>query len=1159
MAASARRALLIGIGPYPALPPLQGCVNDVRLMRAVLRDTFGFADDHCIQLENEQATRVGILSAFEQLIASTQHDDIVVIHYAGHGGQMTDREFDEPFGLDSTLQPWDTEGHRGDNRDITDDEIGILLERLGEKTQYITLIVDACHSGTITRDGSGPAARGTPADRRPVEELPPSPIPLALRRGPAPSGPSGWMPVTEKYVLISGCRDDELSYECFPPEGKGKITHGALTYFLAQALQTATVGTTYRDVFERVASQVNATNALQHPQMEGKADREIFGVKEFTPARYLRVVARDGPTLTLGAGLAQGVTVGSRYALHAAGSKSADEATRLGSVEITGVQVVTADARILDEASPDTIDVTSRAFETQHAFGEFRLTVVLTVTDDPSWSTLRDELEQSTLLDVTEHASAAAITVLRLPARDEVRPTDPVPRAGAIPAPMWAVLSESGHLLMPLKPMGEERVVRENLELIARYRQALALENPNPDSALRGQFSLDLLRRTAGGEWIVAEPETAGGQVVYVEGDTIGFRIVSAHTTPVFFSLIDFEINGAVTPLRPSARSGTSQQLLSEKQRVDIGPEMKTAPTVTWPAGFPYVERAGYEQEDEAIETVKLFLTQQPADFSVLAQGRVRDSTRRSPLGELLHSAMHGRPVRGVAMEPEREDDWTTVQRSFVIRRRTSVPLPATGTPVAVGDATITASGLTGTAEAFLGGPGRRQADAQLTAPLHDALAGAGIAVRRTVAITNAREVGGASRGDDTIAFTVPAPPAGHGQLVMATDELGVVSWHMAESATRPGSRGDVGARADTRRYHVPRGVPETVPAPGSRGVVALLGKKLLKELVYPLVDPIIGEVSATFVNRLEKAKWPYRVRTFAPGAHAMADVDAMNDAEWARLAGGRALLFVHGTFSRSHLAFGQLPAEVLQTLHERYGGRVFAFDHFTLSHDPVENVRQFFAALPPGLALDVDIVAHSRGGLVARVLSEEGATLARDGRRIAVGQSICVGSPHLGTALADPQRIGMLLDLITNIVNVVPSGGVTDVLGMVLGVLKQVAMGAMQGLDGLMAMDPDGEFLTARQARESTSGTITRAIAANVTPTDPGLARFLLSRGVGQFLGGTHDLVVPTASCFGALGDATASTSDRLLLEGSESVSHTQYFADSAVQQQLLAWLHPT
>jgi hypothetical protein len=192
-------------------------------------------------------------------------------------------------------------------------------------------------------------------------------------------------------------------------------------------------------------------------------------------------------------------------------------------------------------------------------------------------------------------------------------------------------------------------------------------------------------------------------------------------------------------------------------------------------------------------------------------------------------------------------------------------------------------------------------------------------------------------------------------------------------------------------------------------------------------------------------------------------------------------------------------------------------------------------------------------------VISEQIGALLTEGRSIRVGQVIFVGSPNAGTGLADPQKIGTLLDLITNIINVVPGAGVSDVLGMVLGVLKQVAVGAMQGLDGLMAMDPDGAFTTALNAGSVPSGTVYRAIAANVTPVDPGLARFVLGRGIGQLLTNTHDLVVPTESCFGANGSTGFPITDRLLLAGSESVSHTQYFSDTAVQHQLLEWLRPS
>ena len=130
-AAATRRALLIGIEEYPSLTTLHGCINDVRLMRAILQDTFGFPTENVTVLENAQATRDGILAAFDALIAATGHDDIVVVHYAGHGSQMTDLEGDEPTGLDSTIMPFDSEGWQGKNRDITDDEIALKLNVLG--------------------------------------------------------------------------------------------------------------------------------------------------------------------------------------------------------------------------------------------------------------------------------------------------------------------------------------------------------------------------------------------------------------------------------------------------------------------------------------------------------------------------------------------------------------------------------------------------------------------------------------------------------------------------------------------------------------------------------------------------------------------------------------------------------------------------------------------------------------------------------------------------------------------------------------------------------------------------------------------------------------------------------------------------------------------
>src|SRR5262249_49528537 len=155
------------------------------------------ADDVMV-LTNEDATRDGILTAFDRLIAGTPLDAVVLVHYAGHGSQITDREGDEPSGFDSTIVTIDSEHGTGVNRDITDHEIQLKLEVLAEKSSHIVLIFDACHSGTMTRDVAGTRVRGADPDTRPVTELPPSPIPPS--REPHTSGPSGWLPLAHSYV-----------------------------------------------------------------------------------------------------------------------------------------------------------------------------------------------------------------------------------------------------------------------------------------------------------------------------------------------------------------------------------------------------------------------------------------------------------------------------------------------------------------------------------------------------------------------------------------------------------------------------------------------------------------------------------------------------------------------------------------------------------------------------------------------------------------------------------------------------------------------------------------------------------------------------------------------------------------------------------------------
>ncbi|MBC7896318.1 MAG: caspase family protein [Cytophagaceae bacterium] len=1146
----AKRALSIGIDQYPLWPAdrqLNGCVNDVKLIQEILAEQFGFPRENLVLVTNAEATQERILAELDALIAATQPDDIVVFHYAGHGSQVTDLNGDEPSGYDSTLVPHDSAGWQGQNRDITDDVLELKLAALGAKTSYITLLFDCCHSGSVTRDVQGPKSRSLPPDRRSKDELlamlPPAPASDAKA-----SGPSGWLPIADKYVMIAGCRDDETSYEYQTPGASGVVSHGALTYFLARELRQVTPGTTYRDVFERAAAQVNAYASTQHPQMEGKADREVLGVRDVEPMRFVRVLKREDETVTLAAGAAQGMTIGSTWAIHAQGAKEAGPSSLLGEVEVTSVGAITAECSVRREEVSGSIAADARAVELSHAHGDNRLKVRLT-GDAETEAKLRSVLEPSRLLELTEDPDAVTGTLL--PARDRVAPDDPVPTAGALRHPVWAFRSETGAFLMPLKKTEESADILKNLEGTARYRRALAFENSDPDSALRGKFDLLLMRRSDDGTLTEATP-SEGGEIVFEQDEAIVFRIRSNHDRPVFISLVDFGVTGAVNLVLPW-KEASSQRKLGPGIQFDYETSKDKLFYVRWPKAFPFVAGEDPAREGLGVETVKLFITEPEADFSILQQAATRGGTSR--LGGLLNGVFQGHATRDLGRNEPADGDWTTVTRSLVIRRRSVQALSGDTKTVQLGQAKITAQGLTGTAQTHFGTKDREAAATLLGDELRQALSESGVDERQTVEITGARQVGPAGRSvgeQPAMEVELPAPPEGYGQLLLSTDELGVVSWHVAPPpiATR-------GAPAATtsRRYLVPQSVP-TESAPAGRGLLSAVGKKVLKELVFPLIDPIIGEVGASFVNALETKRWPYRMRTFEPGDYATDRPRVLGQEDWSRLGSGRALLFIHGTFSRAHLAFCQLPVDYMTELHRRYGGRVFAFDHLTLSHDPKENIRHFFASIPDGTSLDLDIVCHSRGGLVSRMLVEQQAAFALAARRLRVGRVVFVGAPNAGTPLANAARMGDLVDVVTNVMDALPDNGITDVLAMVIGVVKQLAVGVLAGLDGLQSMDPEGAFARWMNAGPRSGETKYYAVASNATPVEPGLRRLLTTKGLNKIMAGTNDLVVPTDGVFKENGSGFFPITERLVLDGGDGTSHTKYFESERVRRQMLDWL---
>ncbi|MEA2002178.1 MAG: hypothetical protein U9N84_09905, partial [Actinomycetota bacterium] len=352
---------------------------------------------------------------------------------------------------------------------------------------------------------------------------------------------------------------------------------------------------------------------------------------------------------------------------------------------------------------------------------------------------------------------------------------------------------------------------------------------------------------------------------------------------------------------------------------------------------------------------------------------------------------------------------------------------------------------------------------------------------------------------------------------------------------------------------------PETDPA--TRGLVGLIGQKLIQVVAFPLAELLVDTVGEYFIGRWERAHRPNQVRLFGPSDRRLMVDPEMAGTDWDSMATGRALLYVHGTFSTAQGGFSGIPDPVFDALHENYGGRVFAFNHHSLSMSPEENVAWFLDKIPSGTTLDLDIICHSRGGLVSRTLSGELQGFAGDLSKINVGKVVFVATPNNGTALADEENIIGLLDRVATLANIMPGVPLAEALDAVLAVVKTVAHGVLTGLSGLASMRPDGEFLDRLNQGDAVAAEYF-ALAAEYEPTNPGLRSLIAGAKdalIDTVFGGEpNDLVVPTVGVYRGKPDANFPIEGPNLLEfpPERGVNHSTFWAEPETADRFLSWL---
>jgi hypothetical protein len=290
-----KRALLIG----SQTGGLRGVHADVLSMRDALAP-FGFAATVVL---GESSTSDGIRAAYRALVEDTTAGDAVVVYYSGHGARFRTPHAD-PRWL-QYLVPVDLASGPGQGfRGILAEELSLLQWELTSRTANVTTILDCCHAARMSRDPA--LLPKTPVRPHAVSWSAVRAEWQRLRGGFAADG-------NPSAVRLVACGAGASAYEL--PADATAGPRGALTSALVRVLrQPGSADLSWRELI----GLVRPTVACQRPDVEGPADRYLFGTAEKSSVGVLPVLVEDGVPYLAHPALF-GIAVGDRYDLVAVG------------------------------------------------------------------------------------------------------------------------------------------------------------------------------------------------------------------------------------------------------------------------------------------------------------------------------------------------------------------------------------------------------------------------------------------------------------------------------------------------------------------------------------------------------------------------------------------------------------------------------------------------------------------------------------------------------------------------------------------------------------------------------------------------------------------------------------------------------------------------
>ncbi|PVF95448.1 hypothetical protein CPB86DRAFT_817178 [Serendipita vermifera] len=648
-------ALIIGIDKY--INPnhvLDGGVADAKEMEKYLRTNF---PESSIQtLYDRDATRKGIIEGLRDLMSNPaiNRKDPILIFYAGHGGETTPPEDWDTHGQKiQMLMPVD---YNDDETFITDIGFARLLEQLASrKGDNVVVILDCCHSGSMTRDLQQEICPNSKSRSikvtKPLSDKVDEDI-LGIKGIRAAAVPKGFQyNGTTSHVLLAACGANEFANE---NNGRGAFTRA----FLDMIVETGYDKLTYAGLIRKLPK----INQKQTPRCEGVNRDRLFFHPKLPPQgkTFLDVYAEENQ-VKVRAGAVHGVTPGAEFTLY----ESPDQkATVIGTYAIKNIKATTC---TLDSVNPTLI--TLPAFALQSKVGDSDALKVSFANKEGMY-----EMKQTLTRDLDADNSALdrCTFVNAEDAQVEIDIVDDRIVFNIVNSPLF---NSMGLTRMPFRIKKDEREIACNIIRAAAHFERYLGYHPKT-STISHQIGVEFVKVARLGRHKWGPASQTGDNlcqhnyVQIVAGRTLyGMKITNNSPVQLYPHLFLFDCSdlSILYYYRPPTvqNQDTDAPLQPNGGTLTIG--YGTGGEKPW---SHYVrnedhflkDRVLQEKQDLDIGVFKLFLTTQPTDLSLIVQ--------KSPFTEDYRAAKK--------WSGQRADEWDTVSIVVAVgRNQEDLPFPS--------------------------------------------------------------------------------------------------------------------------------------------------------------------------------------------------------------------------------------------------------------------------------------------------------------------------------------------------------------------------------------------------------------------------------------------------------------------------------------------------